>query len=171
MTISAVTLVIGTSTALAGQRPRSHPKSVVLQGSVKASETRQMNNPDVGALYSWTGRGTVRPLGNAGGRGNNHAVGFVQEGTPTGQMTLSNGSGSINLKITYDRTRGFAPLPSHGTYVITGGTGAYAGASGTGTVLRKQGACPSGGTCAVGSTFPVTYQFSGTGAKHNKKHR
>jgi hypothetical protein len=167
----AVTFVLGTSVALAGQQgPRSHTKSVVLQGTVNASETRLMSNPDVGALYKWNGKGTLKPLGHVAGKGGNHGVGFTQAGTPTGTMTLSNGTGSISLKITYDQTRGFAPLPSHGTYVITGGTGAYAGATGKGTVLRKQGACPSGSTCGIGATFPVAYQFSGAGAKKGKKH-
>ncbi|HZU12359.1 MAG TPA: hypothetical protein VFB58_05925 [Chloroflexota bacterium] len=144
-------------------------QAIILRGTIKGMGIRRMTNPDGGALYHWKGHGTVRPLGVVSGRGTNHAVGFISQGTPTGTMTLTSTAGSIKLKITYDQTRGFAPLPTHGLYTITGGTGQYAGAHGSGSVLRHQGTCSGGtssGQCPIGATFPVTYQFtSGTGAK------
>lgn len=170
--LCAASLLLGAPIAQAAhQHLLAQSKSMTLQGTVTATETHLMSNPDVGALYKWNGKGAVRPLGTVStGKGSNHGVGFVQQGSPTGAATLSNGSGSITLKITYDRTRGFSPLPVHGTYVITGGTGRYVGARGNGTVLRKQGACPNGGSCRIGVPFSVTYQFSGPSAKKGKKH-
>lgn len=163
--LAAGVLAYGTSPALARHHSfKRHSTATTLQGTINARETRVFSNPDTGALYKWTGQGTVKPLGATSGTGTNHGVGFIREGAPTGTMTLSNAAGSIRLKITYDRTPGFAPLPSHAMYVITGGTGAYARTKGSGSLVRQQGACSNGtstGLCPVGSSFAVTYQFNG----------
>lgn len=137
---------------------------IILHGRINGRETRLFTNPDAGASYRWVGQGKVKPLGVVAGTGVSHGVGFIQEGTPAGTMTLSSSTGTITLTIKFDRTRGFAPLPSHAAYVITGGTGAYTGARGSGSLLRQQGSCSGGsstGLCPTGGTYPVTYRFSG----------
>jgi hypothetical protein len=163
--LSAVMLTVGTSSTLARhQSSPAHDASLALQGTINASETHLFSNPDVGAAYQWSGQGTVAPLGTVTGSGTNHGVGFIAKGTPTGTMTLSTSTGSIDLSVTYDQTPGFAPLPVNGTYVITGGTGAYVGARGSGLLVRRQGPCPdesSDGLCPASAAFPMTYQFSG----------
>jgi hypothetical protein len=153
---------------------RHHPVrggSLVLLGAIRGTETHIMSNPDVGASYKWEGPGTVKPLGAVTATGSNHGVGFIAQGVPTGVMTLSTTAGSITLKVTYDRTPGFAPLPRHGTYAITGGTGSYAKATGTGSLVRDPGTCSNGtaqgpaGSCPIGTPFPVTYTLKGDASK------
>jgi hypothetical protein len=155
--------LLGASPALAAHhRVRHHASTVALQGTLNSTETRVFSNPDAGALYTWTGHGTMKPLGSTAATGKNHGVGFIRQGSPTGTMTLTGSRGSISLKVTYDATSGFAALPQHGTYVITAGTGSYAGAKGSGPLLRQQGECQDGtsnGLCPVGASFSVTYQF------------
>lgn len=140
-------------------------KALILRGSIQGTETHRFSIPDTGSLYTWNGKGMIKPLGAVTGRGKDHGVGFIKTGIPTGRMTLSTATGSIRLEITYDTTPGFAPVPSHGRYVITGGTGAFSGAAGTGSLLRTVGSCSDGSTsnpCPVGVPFAVTYRFHGT---------
>jgi hypothetical protein len=137
--------------------------TLALKGTIKGVGIRRMSNPDTGALYRWSGNGSILPLGTVVGKGSNRGVGFVRAGNPTGTMTLTGAHGSITLTVTYDQTASFAPLPAHGTYTITGGTGRYAGVRGSGSITRHQGACAGGsstGQCPAGATYRVTYQFA-----------
>jgi hypothetical protein len=120
-----------------------------------------------GAAYLWTGTGSVAPLGAVAGKGTNRGVGFIRAGNPTGTATLTGAHGSINLKITFGQTAGFAPLPVHGIYTITGGSGRYAGAHGSGSITRHQGTCA--GQCPTGTTYTETYRFGPTTPSRSRK--
>jgi hypothetical protein len=142
------------------ERAASH--AIVLSGSVSGTERRVFSLPDTGAKWRWKGTGTVQPLGHASATGANHAVGFIRTGTPIGTMVLTGANGTLELALTYRQTRSFAPLPVHATYVITGGTGQYAGATGSGAVLRHLTPCSpalGGPSCSAALARPVTYRF------------
>jgi hypothetical protein len=168
-------LVIGlsphASTATGMRHSASGAASMVLTGTIHGTEARFLSNPDVGAPYKWRGRGTVTPLGSIHASGANHGLGFINQGQATGAITLSGKNGTITLKITYDETRGFAPLPRHGVYTIESGTGAYARASGSGSLTRTVGTCSNAtadgttGSCPAGASFPVTYRLNGSTGK------
>jgi hypothetical protein len=136
--------------------------SLTLSGSITGTEQRIVSVPDTGAQWRWQGSGTVKPLGAVTATGTNHAVGFIASGTPTGSMVLTGANGTLTLTLTYPQTKGFAPLPAQAAYVISGGTGQYAGASGSGSVVRKFGSCsptPNSTSCSAITSGPVTYQF------------
>jgi hypothetical protein len=160
------------STAAGMRHSVSGGASMVLIGTIHGTETRFLSNPDVGAPYRWKGQGTVAPLGTVHGAGANHGLGFISQGQATGTITLSNKNGTITLTITYDETRGFAPLPRHGIYTIVSGTSAYAHASGSGSLTRVVGPCSNAtangtaGSCPAGASFPVTYRLNGSTGKH-----
>jgi hypothetical protein len=141
--------------------------AVSLKGSINGAGSRQMSLPDTGAAYLWTGTGSVAPLGAVAGKGTNRGVGFIRAGNPTGTATLTGAHGSINLKITFGQTAGFAPLPVHGIYTITGGSGRYAGAHGSGSITRHQGTCA--GQCPTGTTYTETYRFGPTTPSRSRK--
>jgi hypothetical protein len=146
----------------AGASSHSATTTVALKGTIKGTGVRQMSPPDTGAKYIWSGAGSVTPLGTVRGKGTNRGVGFIRQGNPSGTMTLTGAHGSVTLTITYDQTAGFAPLPAHGTYTITGGTGRYAGAQGSGSIIRHQGNClgqAATGQCPTGAAYTVTYQL------------
>lgn len=161
--LAVVALFGGLVVPGAGASSHSATTTVLLKGIVKGTEVRRMSPPDTGATYRWSGAGSVSSLGIVKGKGTNRGVGFIRQGNPSGTMTLTGAHGSVTLTVTYDQTAGFAPLPAHGTYTITGGTGRYAGAQGSGSVTRHQGACPgqaATGQCPTGAAYTVTYRLN-----------
>jgi hypothetical protein len=67
-----------------------------------------------------------------------HTPGFILQGHTTGTLVLSSAQGSITLQLVGPPQPGFSPPPSTLQYTITGGTGAYAGAAGQGTVTLQE---------------------------------
>jgi hypothetical protein len=61
-------------------------------------------------------------------------VGNVRSGQAHGSLTLSNRHGTFTLQLTGPAQRGLAALPGQFQYRITGGTGAYRGLTGQGTL-------------------------------------
>src|SRR5581483_7237629 len=90
--------------------------------------------PDVGKTQELSGTGTVAPLGAVAVRGELHTPGFVAQGRATATLTLTTERGSVTLQLTGPLQPGFSQPPATFQYTITGGTGAYAGASGSGSV-------------------------------------
>lgn len=155
--------IIGGSLAIASlagagnASARSSHQVLHLVGKVLAVETRQRSLPDAGNSFGVQGQGALKPLGHVSATGHEHSVGFILKGIPSGQLTLADSSGTIAVQLMYVETRGFAPLPKKGHYRITGGTGAYGGATGSGAFVRNRHGCKVASAC-VEETH-VTFVF------------
>jgi hypothetical protein len=122
---------------LAQQSPQQHYLALV--GEIKGTWTRIRTLPDVGQSQSLMGSGRVRPLGEVQAEGTLHAPGFIREGHTTGTLTLTNSRGSITLQLVSRQPQpGFSPPARSYDYTITGGTGAYAGATGSGRATLQE---------------------------------
>jgi hypothetical protein len=105
---------------------------VVLDGELSGSYSSH-TYPDVGTSYTLSGQGQVQPLGPTGVTGRLHSLDFILRGFAGGTLTLSGPKGTVTLELIGPPQRGFTALPGHFGYVITGGTGAFAHATGRGT--------------------------------------
>jgi hypothetical protein len=95
-----------------------------------------LENPDVGKDYVFqAGRvGSTRGLGTIGVAGTIHTPGLVVQGHASGQLVAHTLRGDINLQLIGPTTSGFSSLPARLSFRITGGTGKFANASGSGIV-------------------------------------
>ena len=107
---------------------------VVLHGLLSGSYSAH-TFPDVGTSYALSGQGQVQPLGPTNVTGDLHSLGFILQGHAGGTLTLSNSKGTLTLGLTGPLQSGFSPLPGQFDYEITGGTGAFANATGQGTAF------------------------------------
>jgi hypothetical protein len=107
-------------------------------GMVHGSWTTKPTLPDAGTIQELQGSGFFPSLGQVQMSGTLHTPGFIREGRTTGTLVLSNARGSITLQLVGPPQPGFSPPPSTLQYTITGGTGAYAGASGQGMVTLQE---------------------------------
>jgi hypothetical protein len=89
--------------------------------------------PDAGKTYYLSGQGYVRPLGATSLTGNVSSLGNILQGQAGGTVTLTNTDGSITIQLTGPVQPGLSPLPRKFAYQVVGGTGTFAGATGTGT--------------------------------------
>jgi hypothetical protein len=105
---------------------------VVLNGQLSGSYSSS-TFPDVGTTYDLSGQGQDQLLGPTSVTGRLHSLGFILHGVAGGTLTLSGSRGTVTLELTGPPQDGFAPLPNQFDYVITGGTGAFADATGQGT--------------------------------------
>jgi hypothetical protein len=92
--------------------------------------------PDVGKDYLFqAGRvGSTHGLGTAGLDGSIHTPGFVVQGKAMGQLVAHTRRGDLYLQLVGPTTSGFSGLPARLSFTITGGTGKFANASGSGVV-------------------------------------
>jgi hypothetical protein len=100
----------------------------------------------LGAEYIFTGTGTAGVLGPVAAKGDIILPSpIAATGVATGTLTLTSistmpaDSGSVTLKLTGPIEKGKGTLPATLSYVITGGTGAFAGATGVGTIAITLG--------------------------------
>jgi len=68
-----------------------------------------------------------------------HTVGSLQRGNAGGTVALTNPNGSVSLTLKGPQQPDFSKLPYQFRYQITGGSGDFAGARGTGTALLGLG--------------------------------
>jgi hypothetical protein len=132
-------------------RAAAHP-AAPLAGAITGRFTILAGNPDVGIRDSLTGSGTLAGVGQVSADGILRRVGFAATGHAVGTLTLMNEHGTVALHLTGPKQKGFAPLPAHFRYAVTGGTGAYAHLTGRGQATLVL--VPAG---TDGGTFTLTF--------------
>jgi hypothetical protein len=118
----------------------SATSSLSLNGTISGTYKLAPVLADIGATYVFTGTGAAGAVGPVALSGSVHLPGFIATGKASGTLTLDDisasavKSGSVTLSVTGPTEAGFGPFPGTLSYVITGGTGAFAGATGSGTI-------------------------------------
>jgi hypothetical protein len=116
--------------------------------------------PDFSATYDLSGQGQVQPLGPMTVTGSVHFPGSILSVLGSGTLTLSNSQGTLTLQLTepvldplpgplQPMHLGFPPLTHLFGFEITGGTGAFAKATGQGTGSLRLVADPIGNVPAA----------------------
>ena len=108
-----------------------------LAGTITGTYQNLPSNPDAPRIYAFSGTGSAGDLGQVTVSGQVQLVGFIASGRAGGTLTLKNAKGSVTLQLTGPVEPGFGPFPQTLSYVITGGTGAYADEDGSGTLGVK----------------------------------
>jgi hypothetical protein len=143
-----------------------HARHVLaLDGSVSGTWQKRFTLPDTGGDQVLTGSGAVAPLGPVRMSGELHTPGFISQGNTRGMVTLTNAKGSVTVQLVGPPQPGFSGPPSMFRYTIVGGTGRYAGASGSGrATFEEQPAhgpvCPPNTVCPTileAATFTLTF--------------
>jgi hypothetical protein len=106
----------------------------VLDGAVAGHLTTNREFPDTGVSYHLTGSGRLAGAGQVSLTGSLQGVGFLVSGHATGELTIAGAHGSVTLDLRGPTQPGFARLPGQFSFLVTGGTGAYAHLHGGGTV-------------------------------------
>jgi hypothetical protein len=115
-------------------------RTTLLNGTVSGTYSLAPVPVDVGADYVLSGSGTAGRLGAVTAQGNVGLPGLIATGNASGTLTLTTAGtsaatpGSVTLKLTGPTEKGFGPFPSTLSYTITSGTGAFASASGSGSI-------------------------------------
>lgn len=112
-----------------------------------------------GTTLTLTGSGQVSPLGRTDVAGALRITGSALAHAE-GELTLSGQQGTLTLDVTGPSSGGVAPLSSHLTFdltfVITGGTGQFRGATGSGRISLTL--LPSrGGASTAGGQFVMSF--------------
>ena len=128
LTLSQVSASQAVASILAAQ---AHP--IKLEGSVHGTVSIRLLNPDVGGSFTITSHGTLKSLGTVSANGMAEGTGFIAQGRAEGSLTIRNSKGSFAVLLEGPIQPGFTGLPSNFQYTISGGTGAYKGATGIGT--------------------------------------
>ncbi len=112
-----------------------------LQGAARGVLHRVQGSPDVGASASFSASGHLGGLGQARVTGTFWGTGAIIGGESSGELFVSNRSGTLDLRLLGPQSASFSS-PASGSYAYTviGGTGAYAQTSGQGTIIATLGA-------------------------------
>ncbi len=108
---------------------------MALNGSLRGTYQTVPGIPDAGTEFTFSTTGTVRPLGAATVTGNIHQLGFVANGRAQGVFVIETPQGTLTLKLEGPKQKGFAPLPDHYSFQITGASGAYHRNHGRGVLI------------------------------------
>jgi hypothetical protein len=133
-----------------------------LHGTILGTSTSEFSNPDIGATFVLSAKGALAPFGRVTATGSAQGTGFIQTGRSDGSLTLSNSKGSVTLFLSGPKQPGFTGLPSSYQFVISGGTGAFRGATGMGIVRVKLGAHPTSTGGVERSTDSLSLTFRPT---------
>jgi hypothetical protein len=108
--------------------------TAALTGTARGVYSSTSRNPDTGTTYYINAAGNLAGLGGTAVSGSMRTPGFVARGQATGTLTLYAARGTITLHLVGPTQPGFIALPATLSYTIGGGTRAYRGATGSGTV-------------------------------------
>ncbi len=102
--------------------------------TVTGTYSLPMVNPDAAKTYFF--KGSCKPPGFGGMQlsGSVQTPGNLASGQAHGSFVMKNSHGTLKLSVTGPTEPAFGPMPTTLSYRITGGTGAYANASGSGTI-------------------------------------
>lgn len=135
------TTVIRLITTLHDRAVVTAQKTTVLNGTITGKYSLAPTAADIGAGYVFDGTGTAGVLGAVSAHGFVTLPGFIVSGQASGTLTLTQTgpsasavNNSVTLKLTGPTEAGFGPFPSTLSYTVTSGTGAFAGATGSGTI-------------------------------------
>lgn len=130
-----MTALIGVTGITAQARTSKHTsgKAVQLVGKLMGVPARQTSLPDTGSEYRLSGNGDVQPLGSVTLTGDLHTPPVITPGRTTGTLKLTGPQGSLSLTLSGSGHDGFSTASSSLTFTITGGTGRYTGAHGSGS--------------------------------------
>ena len=126
------------------------PQQLTLSGEIVCTLGTVPPLPDGSSTRPLTGTGTVAPVGDVFVSGELRTPGFVTGGAAQATLTLTGANGSLALQLMGPFQSGFSPPPTTFQYTISGGTGAFAGASGSGTVTFQ-------GQVGPGTTFTLIF--------------
>jgi hypothetical protein len=122
-----------TSSEVRAIAPAQAPE-VVLLGTIRGGYFSSSRIPDTGATYRIGAVGRLSPVGQTGDTAVIQTTGFIATGMARGSMRIAAPRGALRLSLVGPVQSGFAPLPPAFTYTITGGTGIYRTATGSGTI-------------------------------------
>jgi hypothetical protein len=148
---------------LLGQAPQSEHTVGIVQGTVSTQHTPSL---DAGVTYTYHGDGQFHFLGHVTLDGTIQTVGNIAIGHAGGQLTLSNGRGSITLQLVGPPQQSFAPLPGRFHFNVIDATGAFKGFQLRGNVDLDQ----SAGAKHFRLTFETAGQMHDTNALAGKGH-
>jgi hypothetical protein len=114
--------------------PSSTASRVFLNGMMSGLYSAEQQVPDIGTSYHVITSGRFIHNGKAAVDGDLHSLGFIARGQAGGTLTAITPHGALTLELTGPTQPGFSPLPTHFQFTITGGTGRYHHAQGSGTV-------------------------------------
>jgi|GEM_PF-5004706 len=100
----------------------SNPTGIA-QGTFTHPDTPGDLNVNEVTTYRLKGTGHLARFGSVNVTGTLHSVGFVSSGHATGELTLSNNSGSITLQLLGPTQSGLSPLPETFNYTVVAQTG------------------------------------------------
>jgi hypothetical protein len=108
-----------------------------LDGAVRGTLIPAPGIPDLGPAYAVQGKGKLGGLDEFTVTGFLRGTGFIPTGHASGELTLTNSHGTIRLSLAGPAQPGFARLPGHFHFTVTGGTGAYQGLQDDGEVTLQ----------------------------------
>jgi len=141
--------------------------NVSLNGTISGTYLAAPTSITTGAEYIFNGTGSAGDLGPVAATGDviiPSPLSTTTAGVATGTLTLTSisaspvNSGSVTLKLTAAPSSSAAGFPTMLHYVITGGTGAFAGATGEGTIAVTLGGANGSNafTFVISSFLPPT---------------
>jgi hypothetical protein len=152
----ALTHVGASQAVVAVLAAQAHP--IKLHGALHGTMRRTLANPDVGASFVVTTQGALRSLGQVAANGSASGTGNIAIGRSQGSLTISNSKGSFTILLSGPEQPSFTGLPNQFQYFISGGTGAYQGATGAGVMSVKLGAAATPASLGQ-TTTAITLTF------------
>jgi hypothetical protein len=131
-----------------------HEAQPPLDGKGHGTYTDDPIQSGAGITYTLGGTAKFAGLGKVTVAGTVHAVGFIQEGNASGELTFTNANGSVTVELEGPQQPGFSALPQQFKYTVMSGTGQYQNLSASGTlqlVLKATDGNPQTGTFTLKS--------------------
>jgi hypothetical protein len=130
----------------------THPLSGAGKGTYKLGNLAT----EVGIRFNLQGEADLAAMGHVTVTGSIHAPGFVAQSHAAGQLTFSNGRGSVTIKLTGKADPGATGLPQKYDYQVIAHTGAFANLADQGTLTLVLTALPTSGQQSPHGTFMLS---------------